>query len=160
MQTIWVGGINLLLTIIAIKYVDHLGRKKLLLIGSAGMAVCLAMVGLAFYTGTAGGYWVLAGILLYISFFAISLGPLTFVVVAEIFPNQIRGRAMGVAIFFLWLSVYVVSQTFPMLLESIGSAYTFWIYMVTSVMAFIFILNVVPETKGKTLEQIQEMWKK
>ena len=66
---------------------------------SAG-AVCLAMVGLAFYTGTAGGYWVLAGILLYISFFAISLGPLTFVVVAEIFPNQIRGRAMGVAIFF------------------------------------------------------------
>jgi SP family arabinose:H+ symporter-like MFS transporter len=160
MQTIWVGGINLLLTIIAIKYVDHLGRKKLLLIGSAGMAACLAMVGLAFYTGTAGGYWVLAGILLYISFFAISLGPLTFVVVAEIFPNQIRGRAMGVAIFFLWLSVYVVSQTFPMLLESIGSAYTFWIYMVTSVMAFIFILNVVPETRGKTLEQIQEMWKK
>jgi SP family arabinose:H+ symporter-like MFS transporter len=160
MQTVWVGGINLLLTIIAIKYVDKLGRKKLLLIGSAGMAVCLAIVGLAFYTESAGGYWVLAGILLYISFFAISLGPLTFVVVAEIFPNHIRGRAMGVAIFFLWLSVYVVSQTFPMLLESIGSAYTFWIYMITSVMAFIFILNVVPETKGKTLEQIQEMWRK
>ncbi|HRP58637.1 MFS transporter, partial [Agriterribacter sp.] len=105
-------------------------------------------------------YWVLAGILLYISFFAISLGPLTFVVVAEIFPNHIRGRAMGVAIFFLWLSVYVVSQTFPMLLQSIGSAYTFGIYMITSVMAFIFILNAVPETKGKTLEQIQEMWKR
>ena len=160
MQTVWVGSINLLLTIIAIKYVDKLGRKKLLLIGSAGMAVCLAIVGLAFYTDSAGGYWVLAGILLYISFFAISLGPLTFVVVAEIFPNHIRGRAMSVAIFFLWLSVYVVSQTFPMLLESIGSAYTFWIYMITSVMAFIFILNVVPETKGKTLEQIQEMWRK
>src|SRR5574338_822960 len=106
MQTVWVGGINLLLTIIAIKYVDKLGRKKLLLIGSAGMAVCLAIVGLAFYTDSAGGYWVLAGILLYISFFAISLGPLTFVVVAEIFPNHIRGRAMSVAIFFLWLSVY------------------------------------------------------
>ena len=160
MQTIWVGSINLLLTIIAIKYVDKLGRKKLLLIGSAGMAVCLAIVGLAFYTESAGGYWVLAGILLYISFFAISLGPLTFVVVAEIFPNHIRGRAMSVAIFFLWLSVYLVSQTFPMLLESIGSAYTFWIYMITSVMAFIFIWKVVPETKGKTLEQIQEMWRK
>ena len=160
MQTIWVGSINLLLTIVAIKYVDKLGRKKLLLIGSAGMAVCLAIVGLAFYTESAGGYWVLAGILLYISFFAISLGPLTFVVVAEIFPNHIRGRAMSVAIFFLWLSVYVVSQTFPMLLESIGSAYTFWIYMITSVMAFIFIWKVVPETKGKTLEQIQEMWRK
>ena len=160
MQTIWVGSINLLLTIIAIKYVDKLGRKKLLLIGSAGMAVCLAIVGLAFYTESAGGYWVLAGILLYISFFAISLGPLTFVVVAEIFPNHIRGRAMSVAIFFLWLSVYLVSQTFPMLLESIGSTYTFWIYMITSVMAFIFIWKVVPETKGKTLEQIQEMWRK
>ena len=160
MQTIWVGSINLLLTIIAIKYVDKLGRKKLLLIGSAGMAVCLAIVGLAFYTESAGGYWVLAGILLYISFFAISLGPLTFVVVGEIFPNHIRGRAMSVAIFFLWLSVYLVSQTFPMLLESIGSAYTFWIYMITSVMAFIFIWKVVPETKGKTLEQIQEMWRK
>ena len=160
MQTIWVGSINLLLTIIAIKYVDKLGRKKLLLIGSAGMAVCLAIVGLAFYTESAGGYWVLAGILLYISFFAISLGPLTFVVVAEIFPIHIRGRAMSVAIFFLWLSVYLVSQTFPMLLESIGSAYTFWIYMITSVMAFIFIWKVVPETKGKTLEQIQEMWRK
>ena len=160
MQTIWVGSINLLLTIVAIKYVDKLGRKKLLLIGSAGMAVCLAIVGLAFYTESAGGYWVLAGILLYISFFAISLGPLTFVVVAEIFPNHIRGRAMSVAIFFLWLSVYLVSQTFPMLLESIGSTYTFWIYMITSVMAFIFIWKVVPETKGKTLEQIQEMWRK
>ena len=160
MQTVWVGSINLLLTIIAIKYVDKLGRKKLLLIGSAGMAVCLAIVGLAFYTDSAGGDWVLAGILLYISFFAISLGPLTFVVVAEIFPNHIRGRAMSVAIFFLWLSVYVVSQTFPMLLESIGSAYTFWIYMITSVMAFVFIWKVVPETKGKTLEQIQEMWRK
>ena len=160
MQTVWVGSINLLLTIIAIKYVDYLGRKKLLLIGSAGMAVCLAIVGLAFYTGSTGGYWVLAGILLYISFFAISLGPLTFVVVAEIFPNHTRGRAMSVAIFFLWLSVYIVSQTFPMLLQSIGSAYTFGIYMITSVMAFAFILNAVPETKGKTLEQIQEMWKR
>ena len=160
LQTICVGGINLLLTIIAIKYVDKLGRKKLLLIGSAGMAVCLAFVGLAFYTNATDGYWVLAGVLLYISFFAISLGPLTFVVVAEIFPNQVRGRAMGFAIFFLWLSVYVVSQTFPMLLASIGSAFTFWIYMVTSVIAFVFIWNLVPETKGKSLEQIQKMWVK
>ncbi len=158
-QTVWVGAINTLMTLVAIKYVDHLGRKKLLLIGSAGMAICLAMVGLAFYHQAMTGYWVLAGILLYISFFAISLGPLTFVVVAEIFPNHIRGRAMGVAIFFLWLSVYIVSQTFPMLLKTIGSAYTFWIYMVMSVLAFLFIWRMVPETKGKSLEEIQDMWK-
>lgn len=157
-QTIWVGGINVLMTIIAIKYVDKLGRRKLLLIGSIGMAVCLALIGLAFYTGMSAGYWVLIGILLYISFFAISLGPLTFVVVAEIFPNHIRGRAMSVAIFFLWLSVYVVSQTFPMLLESIGTAWTFWIYMVMSALAFAFIWKLVPETKEKTLEEIQAMW--
>ncbi len=159
MQTIWVGGINVLMTLVAIRYVDRLGRKKLLLIGSAGMAVCLAFVGAAFYQQATTGYWVLGGILLYISFFAISLGPLTFVVVAEIFPNSIRGRAMGVAIFFLWLSVYIVSQTFPMLLESIGSAYTFWIYMIMSILAFLFIWRMVPETKGKTLEEIQDLWK-
>ncbi len=158
MQTVWVGGINVLMTIVAIKYVDKLGRKKLLLVGSAGMAVCLAIVGWAFYAGMEAGYWVLAGILLYISFFAISLGPLTFVVVAEIFPTHIRGRAMSVAIFFLWLSVYIVSQTFPMLLEAIGSAWTFWIYMVTSVLAFLFVWAKVPETKGKTLEEIEQMW--
>lgn len=158
LQTVLVGGINVLMTIIAIKYVDKLGRKKLLLIGSIGMAVCLALIGLAFYAGMSSGYWVLIGILLYISFFAISLGPLTFVVVAEIFPNHIRGRAMSVAIFFLWLSVYIVSQTFPMLLESIGTAWTFWIYMVMSVLAFIFVWNLVPETKEKSLEEIQQMW--
>lgn len=158
-QTVWVGGINTLMTLVAIKYVDQLGRKKLLLIGSAGMAICLGLVGMAFYQQATGGYWVLAGILLYISFFAISLGPLTFVVVAEIFPNSTRGRAMGVAIFFLWLSVYIVSQTFPMLLKSIGSAYTFWIYMLMSMLAFLFIWRVVPETKGKSLEEIQDMWK-
>ncbi len=158
MQTVWVGGINVLMTVVAIKYVDKLGRKKLLLLGSAGMAVCLGIVGWAFFAGMEAGYWVLAGILLYISFFAISLGPLTFVVVAEIFPTHIRGRAMSVAIFFLWLSVYIVSQTFPMLLEAIGSAWTFWIYMVMSVLAFLFVWSKVPETKGKTLEEIEQMW--
>ena len=158
MQTVLVGGINVLMTLVAIKYVDRLGRRKLLLIGAAGMAICLAMVGYAFYSGNTQGYWVLAGILLYISFFAISLGPLTFVVIAEIFPTNIRGRAMSVAIFFLWLSVYIVSQTFPMLLESIGSAYTFWIYMIMSVIAFAFVYRFIPETKGKTLEQIEQFW--
>lgn len=158
MQTVWVGSINLLMTIVAIKYVDLLGRKKLLMIGAGGMALCLALVGYAFLSGNTTGYWVLIGILLYISCFAISLGPLTFVVVSEIFPTNIRGRAMSVAIFFLWLSVYIVSQTFPMLVDGIGEAYTFGIYMITSVLAFLFIWSVVPETKGKTLEQIQEMW--
>jgi SP family arabinose:H+ symporter-like MFS transporter len=157
-QTVLVGGINAVMTLVAIKYVDRLGRKKLLLTGAAGMAVCLAVIGWAFYNQMTTGYWVLAGILLYICFFAMSLGPLTFVVVSEIFPTHVRGRTMSVAIFFLWLSVYIVSQTFPMLLKAIGSAYTFWIYMVMSVLAFLFVWKRVPETRGKTLEEIEQMW--
>jgi len=159
LQTVLVGVINVLFTIAAIKYVDKWGRKKLLLIGSAGMAVCLGMVGAAFHFSLSQGNMVLISILAYIAFFAVSLGPLTFVVVAEIFPTQIRGRAMSVAIFFLWVAVFAVSQTFPMLLASIGAAYTFWVYMLMAVVAFFFVWRMVPETKGKTLEEIELFWK-
>jgi SP family arabinose:H+ symporter-like MFS transporter len=158
MQTVLVGVINVLFTLVAIKYVDRWGRRTLLLIGCAGMAVCLAVVGSAFYFGFAEGYLVLVAILAYISFFAISLGPLAFVVIAEIFSNRNRGMAMSVCIFFLWASVYVVSQTFPMLLDSIGSALTFWVYMLMSVFAFVFVYKLIPETKGKTLEEIERYW--
>lgn len=158
MQTVLVGVINLIFTFIAIKYVDKWGRRTLLLLGAGGMAVCLAVVGSAFYFGLAQGYLVLIAILAYISFFAISLGPLAFVVISEIFSNRNRGMAMSVCVFFLWVSVYVVSQTFPMLLNSIGSAFTFWIYMVMSICAFVFVLKLIPETKGKSLEEIELYW--
>lgn len=158
LQTILVGVVNLLFTIVAIKYVDRLGRKGLLLAGSLGMAVCLAIIGAAFYFGLAKGYLVLISILAYIAFFAVSLGPLTFVVIAEIFPNRTRGRAMSISMFSLWLSVFIVSQSFPMLLDSIGSAFTFWIFMLMSVFTFLFVWKVVPETKGKTLEEIEKSW--
>lgn len=158
MQTVLVGVINLLFTLVAIKYVDKWGRRTLLLIGAGGMAVCLAIVGSAFHFGFAQGYLVLIAILAYISFFAISLGPLAFVVISEIFSNKNRGMAMSACVFFLWVSVYVVSQTFPMLLASIGSAFTFWIYMVMSICAFVFVLKFIPETKGKSLEEIEKYW--
>ncbi|MEO8711055.1 MAG: MFS transporter, partial [Parafilimonas sp.] len=137
---------------------DKWGRRFLLLLGTAGMAVCLTVVGAAFYFDMAKGYTVLVAILAYIAFFAVSLGPLAFVVIAEIFSNRNRGKAMSVSIFFLWVSVYVVSQSFPMLLSGIGSAYTFWIYMVMAVCAFFFVLKLVPETKGKSLEEIEKYW--
>jgi SP family arabinose:H+ symporter-like MFS transporter len=158
MQTVLVGVINVLFTLVAIKYVDNWGRRALLLAGTAGMAICLTIVGAAFYFDFAKGYLVLVAILAYIAFFAVSLGPLAFVVIAEIFSNRNRGKAMSVAIFFLWISVYVVSQSFPMLLSSIGSAYTFWIYMVMAILAFFFVLKLVPETKGKSLEEIEKYW--
>ena len=159
MQTILVGVINVIFTFVAIRYVDLWGRKKLLLLGTSGMAVCLFIVGLAFYRQQQG-YIVLIAILGYIACFAMSLGPLTFVVIAEIFPTKVRATAMSVATFFLWAAVFLVSQTFPVLIGSVGSAYTFWLYMIIAVAAFLFILKRIPETKGKTLEEIGETWEK
>lgn len=161
MQTVLVGVINVLFTLVAIRYVDRLGRKKLLLIGITGMIICLLVIGTAFYLNMQQGYLVLVAILAYISCFAISLGPLTFVVIAEIFPTRARGTAMSVATFILWISVFIVSQTFPMLIGSpiIGIALTFWIYMLMAIFAFLFVWKMVPETKGKTLEEIEAYWK-
>lgn len=158
LQTVLVGVVNLLFTFVAIKYVDQAGRKKLLLAGSAGMAICLAVVGMVFYLGMAKGYLVLVFILAYIACFALSLGPLTFVVIGEIFPTRVRGQAMSISIFLLWVSVFLVSQFFPILLESIGSAFTFWVFMLLSIAAFVFVKSAVPETKGKTLEEIDQLW--
>lgn len=158
LQTVLVGAVNLLFTLVAIKYVDSVGRKKLLLIGIAGMAICLLTVGAAFYFHAEKGFLVLIAILAYIAFFEISLGPLTFVVIAEIFPNRIRGRAMSITIFALWAAVFLVSQTFPMLKDSIGVGNTFLIYMIMAFAAFVFVWKMIPETKGKTLEEIEKTW--
>jgi SP family arabinose:H+ symporter-like MFS transporter len=159
LQTVLIGVINALFTIVAIRNVDKWGRKTLLLIGAAGMTVCLGLVGAAFHFHLGRSPLVLISILAYIAFFAISLGPLTFVVVAEIFPTPVRGRAMSVAIFFLWMAVFAVSQTFPMLQSSIGEARTFWCYMGMSFVAFFFVWKMVPETRGRTLEEIEKFWK-
>jgi SP family arabinose:H+ symporter-like MFS transporter len=120
------------------------------------MAVCLTLIGAAFYFDLAKGFLVLIAILAYIAFFAISLGPLSFVVISEIFSNRNRGKAMAVAIFFLWASDFLVTQSVPVLFSSIGTAFTFWIFMLMAVLAFIFVYKVVPETKGKTLEEIEK----
>jgi SP family arabinose:H+ symporter-like MFS transporter len=155
MQTVLVGIVNLLFTLVAIRYVDKWGRKALLLTGSAGMSLCLLVIGTAFHFNYIAGPVILSFILLYIACFAMSLGPLAFVVVSEIFPNRSRGIAMSVCIFFLWIAVFLVSQSFPVLLDSIGSAATFWIFMVMGIAAFLFIWKAVPETKGKSLEEIE-----
>lgn len=155
MQTVVVGAVNLTFTFAAIKYIDLWGRRALLLVGSIGMAISLSIVGLAFQFGWTHPLALLLPILTYIACFAMSFGPVTWVVISEIFPGVVRGRAMSVAIVALWLSVFAVSQTFPMMLESFGSAQTFWAYMLMSVAALIFIIKAVPETKGRSLEQIE-----
>lgn len=157
LQTIVVGVINVIFTFVAIKYVDNWGRKTLLMYGIAGMIICLGIVGVAFFMQQQG-YIILIAILGYIASFAMSMGPLTFVIISEIFPNRARGTAMSIATFFLWLAVFAVSQTFPVLMGSLGPAYTFWLYMAAAFMALIFVWKNVPETKGKTLEEIEEGW--
>ena len=156
-QTVIIGIINVLFTFVAINWVDKLGRKTLLLLGGAGMGISLLLVGLAFHFGWTG-YGLLFFILLYIASFAASYGPVTWVVISEIFPIKLRGVAMSVATLALWVAVYLVTQMFPILLEQAGPAVTFWIFGGMSLLAFIFVWMRVPETKEKTLEEIERSW--
>jgi len=157
-QTILVGAINFLFTILAIWLIDKVGRKALLLVGSASMTVCLIVIGAAFQSGQPSGPLVLIFILLYVASFAVSLGPVVWVIMSEIFPNRIRGKATAIASMALWAADYVVSQTFPPLLGSIGPSVTFWIFGFMSLFAFLFTWRLVPETKGRSLEEIESLW--
>ncbi|MDQ1912712.1 sugar porter family MFS transporter [Paenibacillus sp. GD4] len=159
-QTIMVGFINFLFTILALWLIDKVGRKALLLIGSASMTVCLIVIGTAFQSGHTSGPWVLVFILLYVASFAISLGPVVWVIISEIFPNRIRGIATAVAAMALWAADYIVSQSFPPLLNTAGPAITFWIFGAMSLFTFFFTVRLVPETKGKSLEEIESLWAK
>ena len=156
-SSVGVGLTNLVFTFVGIALVDRMGRKPLLIGGAAVQAVALAVVAAAFASG-ARGWWVLAAVLVFVGAFAASLGPVVWVVVSEIFPTKIRGRAMSVATVVLWGACYALSQTFPMLLKAIGPSGTFGIYAVVSILCVIFVAIVVPETKGKSLEEIESSW--
>ena len=163
LQTVVVGVVNLSFTIVAIWTVDRIGRKPLMLIGSAGMGICLAAMGLAAYCQRTE-LWVLLFILGYIACFALSVGPVTWVILSEVFPTRIRGRAMAIATVCLWIANYIVSQTFPMmdenkwLLEKFHRAFPFWVYGAFCAVLLVFVSRWVPETKGKTLEEIERHW--
>jgi len=163
LQTVVVGVVNLSFTIVAIWTVDRIGRKPLMMIGSAGMGISLVAMGLAAYT-QATGLWMLLFILGYIACFALSVGPVTWVILSEIFPTRIRGRAMAIATVCLWIANYVVSQTFPMmdanpwLVATFHRGFPFWLYGAFCVVLLFFVGAYVPETKGKSLEQIERHW--
>jgi SP family arabinose:H+ symporter-like MFS transporter len=156
-QTIIVGIVNLLFTFVAIWLVDKAGRRALLLYGGGGMAVSLLMVGLAFHLQWTGVI-VLSFILVYIACFAASFGPVTWVVISEIFPIKMRGVAMSAATFALWVAVYLVTQLFPIMLEETGAAETFLIFFFMAILGLIFTFTQIPETKGRTLEEIEKAW--
>lgn len=148
------GIVNLIFTLIAIRLVDRLGRKPLMLAGSAGLAVVFGLIG-ASYAVHSRGVHLLALVVIAMALYALSLAPVTWVLLSEIFPNRIRGAAMSVSTFSLWSACFVLTYTFPLLNKGLGPAGTFWIYAGISVFGFIFIRSRVRETKGKTLEEIE-----
>jgi SP family xylose:H+ symportor-like MFS transporter len=165
LMTILVGVVNFLFTIIAVKTVDKYGRKPLMIIGALGMAVAMISLGFVFFAG-ATGYLALFCMMLYVASFAMSWGPVAWVLLAEIFPNKIRGKALAIAVAAQWISNYLVSLTFPMmndnsyLTEMFNHGFAYWLYGIMSILAMFFIIKYVPETKGKTLEEMESLWKK
>jgi SP family sugar porter-like MFS transporter len=148
------GSINLIFTLVAMRTVDKWGRRLLMLIGAGGLTVTYIFLG-GFYYFNFDGVPVLLMVLLAIAIYAMSLAPVTWVVLSEIFPNRIRGAAMAVSTFFLWGASFVLAYTFPLLNSSMGTHGTFWIYSGITLAGFIFIKFRLPETKGKSLEEIE-----
>ena len=157
MATVSIGVINMVITIVSLGLVDRVGRKALLGWGSFAMSLCLLVVALCFFMQAPGAV-TLTFILLAIASYAISLAPVTWIMLSEIFPSKIRGRAMSICTLILWLSDFALSYTFPILTKNIGEGWTFMLYVAVTMIAAIFIWRKVPETKGKSLEEIELYW--
>ncbi|HOW40695.1 MAG TPA: sugar porter family MFS transporter, partial [Bacteroidales bacterium] len=162
LQTIIVGVINMLFTIIAIFSVDRFGRKPLLITGAFIMALSMFSLGTSFYLKSTG-LMALIFMLLYIAGFAMSWGPVAWVILAEIYPNSIRG-AVSIPVAGLWISNLIISWTFPMmndnvwLTEKFNHGFSYWIYGLMCLLALLFVVKFIPETKGKSLEEIEKFW--
>ncbi len=153
-----VGTINFLMTIVALWVIDRLGRRPLMMIASGGMAAALLVLGLLFRLQPPPALLILGVILLYTASFSVGLGPGVWIVISELFPTRIRGRAMSIATLCLWLACILITATFLSLVEAVGSSGAFWIYAATSVVNFLFIWRLMPETKGRSLEEIERSW--
>jgi SP family xylose:H+ symportor-like MFS transporter len=162
LQTIIVGAVNLTFTVVAILTVDKLGRKPLMIIGAVGMAFSMIALGFIFYVESVG-YDALFFMLLYTASFAVSWGPVAWVMLSEIFPNSIRG-AMSIAVAAQWVANLIVSWTFPVMNDSTAltnifhHGFAYWIYGIMGILAAVFMWKVVPETKGRTLEEMEGLW--
>jgi SP family arabinose:H+ symporter-like MFS transporter len=152
------GAANMVFTLLAIWKVDKWGRRPLYLYGTAGAAFSLICTGLCFYLGATSSIWLLLCVLAFLACFACSIGPLKFVVASEIFPGALRGRALAISIMVMWVADTLVGQITPVLLKEIGSAGTFWFFAFFCVIAFLTVYKLLPETKGKSLEQIENEW--
>lgn len=154
-----IGLVNVVFTFVAIFTVDKWGRRPLLFVGIGGAVISLIMTGLLFAFGLTSGPWILLFILTFIACFAFSFGPVCWVVIGEIFPNAIRGKAMALATLSLWVGNFLVGQLTPVMLEGLGSAWTFWLFALCCSPALWITWKLIPETKGKSLEMIETYWK-
>jgi SP family xylose:H+ symportor-like MFS transporter len=164
LQTIIVGAVNMLFTILAIFTVDRIGRRPLMVIGAVVMGISMLSLGFSFFSNHTG-IVALIFMLTYIAGFSMSWGPVTWVLLSEIFPNSIRG-AMSIAVSTIWIANLIVSWTFPILNDNIlltsifHHGFAYWIYGLMGILAAWFVYRFVPETKGKSLEEIEKLWKK
>ncbi len=154
--SVGIGIVNVIATIFSVWLLDRVGRRPLLLVGVAGMALGLIVLSITFWLQVpAESYLSVLSLMVYVASFAIGLGPVAWLIISEIYPHEIRGRAMSLAIFCNWASNYIVSLTFLTLIEKITSAGAFFTYACICAVAFYFVWRFVPETKGKTLKQIE-----
>jgi MFS family permease len=162
LASVGVGIVNVALTVVAMQLIDRIGRRPLLLISLAGMSLSLLVLGLAFklpqLSGSLG--WIaVTSLMLYVGSFAVGLGPVFWLILSEIYPLRIRGRAMSVGTVANWSANLIVALSFLTLTHVMGKPATFWLYGIVSIGAWLFAFFLVPETKGKTLEQIEAHWR-
>ena len=161
LATAGIGLVNVIMTIVAMWLIDRVGRRPLLLMGIGGMIVSLGVLGLVFRmpTGGALAWLAVVTLMVYVASFAISLGPIFWLIIAEIYPLRVRGIAEGTAAGVNWASNFVVSFTFLTLIEILGPSMTFWVYALLAVASWLFAYYLVPETKGRTLEEIEHSFR-
>lgn len=161
--TIGIGFVNFFMTFVAILFTDKLGRKPLLYAGLSGMTASLLVLGGSFYLTDILGpnlKWIAVGsVVIYIACFAFSLGPIGWIIISEIMPLKIRGLAMSICTMANFGFNFLIALTFPFLIEHIGEAYTFWIFGIVGIFSLWFTFRYIPETKGRSLEQIEHHWK-
>lgn len=154
-----IGLVNVVFTFVAIFTIDKWGRKPLLFVGIGGAVISLIIIGVLFALNITSGPWILIFILAFIACFAFSFGPVCWVVIGEIFPNAMRGKAMALATLSLWIGNFLVGQLTPLMLEGLGSSWTFWLFALCCSPALWLTYKLIPETKGRSLENIEAYWK-
>ncbi len=159
LSSVGIGLVNFVFTLIAMNVIDRFGRRKLMLIGSVGLIITLGLVSRAFYLQDFGNLAVVIYLLVYIAFFAISQGAVIWVFISEIFPNQVRAQGQSLGSFTHWTMAAIIAFTFPYLTKQVGGGGTFLFFTIMMVLQLIFVLKLMPETKGRSLEQIDDAFK-